>query len=71
MADVLEIDVLEGIRVERTFTEEEIAQKAIDLENRKILQTEKQNAEIEIANKRKALLEKLGITQEEANLLLS
>lgn len=49
------------------LTDEEIAQEAVDRE----LQAEKDKAIAEAAEAKAALLEKLGITEEEAKLLLS
>ena len=67
MSKVIEHNVLTGKIVERPMTADELAnleQRRIDAENAKITQDE-------AASKRQALLDKLGITEEEAKLLLS
>jgi len=65
MADVIEI-FADGTRVERDFTEAELAQIELD---------KKANKEFEDkikarAEQRQALLTRLGITEEEARILL-
>jgi hypothetical protein len=65
MADVIEI-FADGTRVERDFTEAEIAQRELDAVN-----YAKRIADDKAKIKAKAeLLEKLGITAEEAQLLI-
>jgi len=56
-----------GEVIEREMTSEELAQLAIDETN---LQAQKQ-AEVQKATEKAALLAKLGITDDEAKLLLS
>lgn len=68
MADVTEIDYTTNppTITERDFTEAEIAQQAKDLAAEEARKTEVAAK----AQARKDLLEKLGITEEEAGLLL-
>ena len=65
--DVIEINVATGDRIEREFTDEELSQRELD----KISLEKRKADEIEIEAKKLALLERLGITAEEANLLIS
>jgi len=66
MADVLEINAITGETVERDYTEAEAEQRAKDLaENKKL-----EKAKIERATAKKAVLDRLGITADEAALLL-
>jgi hypothetical protein len=57
----------DGSFIERPYTDEEMKQRETDL----ILINAIQTAEAEAKAKRQALLDKLGITEEEARLLLS
>ncbi len=56
-----------GEIIERDMTPVELAQQQKDIETVQQIETEK----VEAAAKRQALLNKLGITEEEAALLLS
>ena len=56
-----------GEIIERDMTPVELAQQQKDIETVQQIETEK----VEAAAKRQALLNKLGITEEEAKLLLS
>ena len=64
---ILEINAITGESVIRDMTPEEIAQRKIDQENEKQRLTNLQTKE----NAKNALYEKLGITADEAKLLLS
>lgn len=64
---VININVATGEIVERELTEEEIAQKDIDIAD--ALEREEQRQLI--AARKSELLAKLGITEEEARLLLA
>jgi hypothetical protein len=64
---ILEVDAITGESVIRDMTPEEIAQRKIDQENEKQRLTNLQTKE----NAKNALYEKLGITADEAALLLS
>ena len=66
MADVLEIDAQTGETVERDFTADELAQRAKD----KAKQATEAKANTAKATAKAALLDKLGITADEAALLL-
>ena len=64
-------NVSEGTFTQRPLTDEEMA---ADLENQKInqkIQLAKENEKAQAQAKRQVLLEKLGITEDEAKLLLS
>jgi hypothetical protein len=66
MADVLEINAITGETVERDYTEAEAEQCAKDLaENKKL-----EKAKAERATAKQAVLDRLGITADEAQLLL-
>jgi hypothetical protein len=66
MADVLEINAITGETVERDYTEAEAEQRAKDLaENKKL-----EKAKAERATAKQAVLDRLGITADEAALLL-
>ena len=64
---ILEIDAITGKSIVRDMTPEEIAQRKIDQENEQQRLTDLQNKE----NAKNDLYQKLGITAEEAKLLLS
>jgi hypothetical protein len=64
---ILEVDAITGESVVRDMTPEEIAQREIDQENEQQRLNDLQNKE----NAKNALYQKLGITAEEAKLLLS
>lgn len=66
MGQVIEIDAATGIVVERDFTPEELAQREVDA----AAEVERQSMIAEKAAARAALLERLGITADEASLLL-
>ncbi len=66
MTDVLEINAITGETVERDYTEAEAEQRAKDLAENKA----QEKAKAERAAAKKALLDKLGITADEAALLL-
>lgn len=66
MSTIIEHNVATGEILERELTAEELAQLAIDEAN---FQAQKE-AEAAKAHERSALLAKLGITEEEAALLL-
>jgi hypothetical protein len=66
MADVLEIDAITGDAVVRNMTETEQEQRTKDLAKHKQLAKNK----TERAKEKAALLDKLGITADEAALLL-
>jgi len=66
MADVLEINAITGETVERDYTEAEAEQRAKDLaENKKL-----EKLKAERATAKQAVLDRLGITADEAALLL-
>lgn len=66
MADVVEIDAATGEAVERGFTPGELAQREVDAAEVARVETERQAR----AAERAALLERLGISEEEALLLI-
>jgi len=66
MADVLEINAITGETVERDYTEAEAEQRAKDLTEQKQLAKDK----AERATAKQAVLDRLGITADEAALLL-
>lgn len=66
MADKLELDAQTGEYVEREYTAEELEQRLKDQEEHALLEQAKQERIVA----RQALLERLGITEEEAQLLL-
>ena len=66
MADVIET-YADGTVIERDFTEAELAQQKLDNDYREKIKAE---AEAKAAAKA-ALLDRLGITEDEARLLLS
>ena len=65
--EVIEIDAINGDIVHRNYSDAESAQREIDLKN---LADEKLEA-VEKAQAKAALLDRLGITADEAALLLS
>jgi hypothetical protein len=70
MADVHEVDAITGIVIERDFTPEETAQREQDQAHAVAAQV-LADAEAEAkSSARTALLERLGITEDEAKLLL-
>jgi hypothetical protein len=68
---IYEVNVSNGEIVEREPTAEEMAQELADRERLAKQAKEKADAEAEAIAAKAALLEKLGITEEEARLLLS
>jgi hypothetical protein len=66
MADKLELDAQTGVAVEREYTAEELEQRLKDQEKHALLEQAKQERIVA----REALLARLGITAEEAQLLL-
>jgi len=66
MADITEVNAITGEVVTRDYTEAEAAQRAKDLEKHAALKA----AQAERAAARKAVLDKLGLTQDEAQALL-
>lgn len=69
MADVVEINASTGEVIERNFTEQELAQRAIDLAEFEALQLAKIAEEEAKAATRQSALDKLmalGLTEEEA-----
>ena len=70
MADVVEIDASTGEVIERDFTPEELAQRLTDEEQAAVVAEALAEREAARAADRAALLERLGLTEEEAALLL-
>lgn len=70
MADVFEVDAQTGEVTERDFTEDELIQREIDFQAAVLADMEAESARQALAQKRAALLDRLGITEEEAQLLL-
>jgi hypothetical protein len=70
MADVIEIDAATGIAVERDFTPEELAQREADIAAAEAAAAEAAEQAAADAAARAALLERLGISEDEARLLL-
>ena len=69
MADVVEVDAETGEVIERDYTPEEAAQRAADVEAARLADTEREAAAQAREVARAALLDRLGITSEEAVLL--
>lgn len=67
MSQIKEVNALTGEEIERDMTEDELA------ENAKLIEKWEKEEEIRLRNKqaKDSILEKLGITEEEAKLLLS
>lgn len=70
MADVIEIDAATGEVTERDFTPEELAQREADAAAAAVAQAAVEAQAAEDAAARAALLERLGISEDEARLLL-
>ena len=66
MSDKLELDAQTGIAIEREYTADELVQRSKDQAKHALLEQAKQQRIIA----RQVLLERLGITAEEAQLLL-
>ena len=69
MADVIEIDATTGETIERAYTAAEKAQRAADEEAARLDDTEREGIAQARATARAALLDRLGITSDEAQLL--
>jgi hypothetical protein len=69
MTDVLEVNVLTGERIERDFTPAELEQRATDAAAAEAAQAQAEAAAAVKAAARTALLERLGISEDEAALL--
>jgi hypothetical protein len=70
MDEVTIVDCETGDIITRNMTDEEVAQRELDQQSYEAEQIAKQEAEAERAAAKAALLEKLGITEDEAKLLL-
>jgi len=70
MADVVEIDASTGEVTERDFTTDELEQRALDLAASVAAQAAVDEAAAVKVVAREALLARLGITADEARLLL-
>ena len=66
MADKLELDAQIGVAIEREYTADELVQRSKDQAKYALIEQDKQERLIA----REALLARLGITAEEAQLLL-
>ena len=66
----VEVDCSTGAVTERPFTAEEIAQREVDAANAEADRVAKEAADAVKATAKAELLVKLGITEEEAQLLL-
>ena len=64
-------DGITGEQIVREATEEEIAERKAEVLANQITEQVKAQAQAEVAAKRQALLDRLGITEEEAKLLLA
>ena len=71
MEKVTEIDAITGEVIERPMNDEELAQRKKDQEEAEKLAAAKAIELAEKATAKSALLERLGITADEAKLLLS
>ena len=69
MTQVLEVNVLTGERIERDFTPAELAQRAADAAAAETARVDAEAAAAVKAAARAALLERLGISEDEAALL--
>jgi hypothetical protein len=65
------VDVLNNTSTVEDFTDEEILELENDTKRMQVLAEKMQELKIQEELKRQALLDKLGITEEEAKLLLS
>jgi hypothetical protein len=68
---VSEVDCSTGVQIERPMTEAEIAQREADAQAYAAKKHEDEVAAAEAAEAKAALLTKLGITEDEAKLLLA
>ena len=71
MSTMTEVNCETGEVLERELTADEIAQRKIDADNEKAQAKARAEAEAQAATDKAALLAKLGITADEAKLLLS
>ena len=69
MADVVEVNAETGEVIERDFTPAEVAQRATDSESARLADMEREADAQARATARAALLDRLGITSDEAQLL--
>ena len=70
MSEVVEVWADTGVVVERDYTEEELAQREIDRIAAEEAEAARLVEEAAKAAKRAELLERLGITEDEAKILL-
>jgi len=70
MADILVINAKTGERIERDFTPDELAQREADIAAAEAAAAEAAEQAAADAAARAALLERLGISEDEARLLL-
>jgi membrane protein involved in colicin uptake len=71
MSDVVEVDAGTGVQIERDYTPDEAAQRAADAEAARLADVEREADAQARATARAALLTRLGITSDEADLLAS
>jgi hypothetical protein len=71
MTNAIEVNCATGEVVERPLTAEELAQREADAAAFAAAEHEKEAAAAEAATAKAALLAKLGITEDEAKLLLA
>ena len=71
MSKIIEHDTATGETVLRDMTKDELAQQKIDAANAEELKVKEETAESIKAAQKAPLLAKLGITEDEAKLLLS
>lgn len=69
MIDVIEVDGTTGDVIERAYTPDEAAQRADDVEAARLADVEREADAQARATARTALLDRLGITSDEAALL--
>ena len=70
MSKVFEIFAQDNSVIERDATKEELAQRKEDAEAYALAKSEEESAKAEAAQAKAELLARLGITEEEAKLLL-
>jgi hypothetical protein len=71
VANAIEVNCTTGEVTERPLTAEELAQREVDAQAFAVAEQEKEVAAAEAATAKAALLTKLGITADEAKLLLA
>jgi len=71
MTTAIEVNCATGEVVERPLTQDELAQREADVAQAEAERVAKEAADAEAATAKAALLTKLGITADEAKLLLS